>query len=893
MHSTRRPLAAALISGTLAVAMIPAVGGPWASASVSQVTAKVAVAAATPYQSPASGASVTNLMNLIAVTGDDTFSVSGAQSVVSIRLDSSPLDDLGAPSSIQLSANTLAPTVGSGFGVTAAGTTTAISVTAPTDYLWPTGGVVQLTNLNPSARVLTLQGAAPRGGSYGFTAWVNDGTGSNTVLDPGEPFTTGTLIVGGDVASFALNPPARVMGTGQTGTFAVTAKDAQGRNTFPVGDDTTGPWGSLTVTPATGVTVEVGGVTTSDGTGKLTARSFINPSYSILQGVASVKVTPTSNGQYTLRVGPGGTLPGTVTVADATLAVVPSATLLSAISSGPTANSSNPVTYTPQSSVAASNSATGLVYVPVSESTTTFAMTATSSSTVGQLLPYTVVDGSSGTEAGVSEGTFSAAIDASKKATIEITASDAQAGDLYYVVLGQGSNKVGYTVTYGAPALSITNLTTIPAKGSTQFAQTNSPVPIAASVTDQYGQALSDITVTSVPSVSTASSGVTDSAGSTVVTIPSAGSIVSQTVDFKIQAPLGTATAPTGQPVTILYNASGSPASLTVSSGAGNVAASASAIQNVDVSGANTASWAANSSTGWMPVIATVGGGTSGVPVTFSAPDVYFSATPGAASLTATGVKDGRLTANTGGGGTVTVYAKATKTGTASLTVAAGGLRDSIAWNVANVPGDARVVSVSPTSQEAKGRAQVTATVTDAFGNLVASAPLTFAEEGVGNFVSGASTLAAFTGPSGSVTVDVLSAAFGISNVIVTATATADYAGLPDSPVAGSPAGVSVGVGSITFQGAKGIVISASRTTSAGKSAIRVDGETKGFATDDTVIPYVKFPGGTDYVQGAARPTISESGDFTWTRRTGKKIYIYFTSADGQVKSNTIVIRAA
>jgi hypothetical protein len=60
----------------------------------------------------------------------------------------------------------------------------------------------------------------------------------------------------------------------------------------------------------------------------------------------------------------------------------------------------------------------------------------------------------------------------------------------------------------------------------------------------------------------------------------------------------------------------------------------------------------------------------------------------------------------------------------------------------------------------------------------------------------------------------------------------------------------------------------------------------------EQVAPWVKFPGQTGYTQGSARRTINAEGDFTWQRRTGKKIYVYFRSLDSDVRSNRIIIRS-
>lgn len=90
----------------------------------------------------------------------------------------------------------------------------------------------------------------------------------------------------------------------------------------------------------------------------------------------------------------------------------------------------------------------------------------------------------------------------------------------------------------------------------------------------------------------------------------------------------------------------------------------------------------------------------------------------------------------------------------------------------------------------------------------------------------------------------------------------------------------------------KSIAIMGERGTVKGKPGIVVDGVTTGFAEGDVVVPWIKFPGQTTYSEGSARPKIDESGEFYWQRKTGKKIYIYFTNEDGSVKSDRIIIQA-
>jgi len=88
------------------------------------------------------------------------------------------------------------------------------------------------------------------------------------------------------------------------------------------------------------------------------------------------------------------------------------------------------------------------------------------------------------------------------------------------------------------------------------------------------------------------------------------------------------------------------------------------------------------------------------------------------------------------------------------------------------------------------------------------------------------------------------------------------------------------------------ITITCERTTVSGKPGFQCDGVTSGFAAGSAFIPYFRFPGQTDYSQGIVRLTTDGEGSFTWSRKTGKKVYVYVTSSDGEVNSNRVTVLA-
>ena len=56
------------------------------------------------------------------------------------------------------------------------------------------------------------------------------------------------------------------------------------------------------------------------------------------------------------------------------------------------------------------------------------------------------------------------------------------------------------------------------------------------------------------------------------------------------------------------------------------------------------------------------------------------------------------------------------------------------------------------------------------------------------------------------------------------------------------------------------------------------------------VRPWIKFPGQLTYTEGTAVIPVATDGTFTWSRKSGKKIYVYI--AHGTVKSNTVTVSA-
>ena len=74
---------------------------------------------------------------------------------------------------------------------------------------------------------------------------------------------------------------------------------------------------------------------------------------------------------------------------------------------------------------------------------------------------------------------------------------------------------------------------------------------------------------------------------------------------------------------------------------------------------------------------------------------------------------------------------------------------------------------------------------------------------------------------------------------------------------------------------------SAVPAASVAATSVIVTGTSTGLGMGAIVRPMVKFPGQTSYTQDTASILVDEAGDFTWQRRTGKKIYVYVKTEDG------------
>ena len=87
----------------------------------------------------------------------------------------------------------------------------------------------------------------------------------------------------------------------------------------------------------------------------------------------------------------------------------------------------------------------------------------------------------------------------------------------------------------------------------------------------------------------------------------------------------------------------------------------------------------------------------------------------------------------------------------------------------------------------------------------------------------------------------------------------------------------------------KAIVITGSRGADGADRRITVRGTTVEMV-GAVVTPFFRFPGESSFREGSTTRTVDADGTFSWSRKTGRKIHIYFEG--GGVRSNRIIIAA-
>ncbi len=728
--------------------------------------------------------------------------------------------------------------------------------------------------------------AADGAGNYTLTARLLNTTN-------GAVLSTSTITV--TVTSAAGAPAASVLflnGSGNViGNIGVGADDSIASNLLATVNSTGGPY-----------------VILDDSI------SFTSNVSSLNLGTSPSASTATNYGVFAFVAGTGNNT-GAAGTKTLTASVVPVATSVGTGSlvynvgtEAPASGSTVVLTTTPQYDTTSGADDTWQVPPGTSTLTFSFALTnAAASSTV----PWNATSSAVGGGLAPAGGAATVTVD-SGTITLAANAAASASGKVVALTLGAAgdSNKKTVWVVFTAPTATVDT--------SPPIAKISTAAPIPGTITDQYGAALpgtwairllngaSQSCSAALTPIATTTASAT---GAFEVTVPAAfASATAGNATYTVCASNGFSTASANSTVT--FTATGGVVSLT---SLGYLASStqATSLPVVQVPGTgvvnlnNASLTSTQQSASTALTAATIAGAGTAfrltatvnpvAQVTFSGTDgvMFTEATAGsilwsAGSSTATVL----ATAGSGSSGTSTVSVYATKPGTHVVTMTAGTTTTTFSFKAGVARGSIRQITPIPTSITLKPNEFKATTVkaTDIYGNAVPDdSSITAALAGGGTIAPVAGTVMT-TDAAGVVTV-YYTAPLGTGTGKLVWTAGTYVSGT----IAGAPAAVYTTATDIVVSdggsGDKTIVIVGERGTVSGKPGIIVDGATTGLETGKTVIPYVRFPGG-EYTQGTARPAISAAGDFEWSRKTGKKSYVYFTNDDGAVTSNRIIIAA-
>jgi hypothetical protein len=98
-----------------------------------------------------------------------------------------------------------------------------------------------------------------------------------------------------------------------------------------------------------------------------------------------------------------------------------------------------------------------------------------------------------------------------------------------------------------------------------------------------------------------------------------------------------------------------------------------------------------------------------------------------------------------------------------------------------------------------------------------------------------------------------------------------------------------IAIGTLVAENAT-MAITGARATVSGRSGIKVTGQSTGLPEGTKLVPWFRFPGQTAFTEGWARILVDKDGGFTYTRKTGKRFYVYVATEDGAVTSNRVTI---
>jgi len=728
----------------------------------------------------------------------------------------------------------------------------------------------------------TIGISASKAGTYtGVATSYASGVAKDTVT-----FTFSTV---GAAASYSVAPASQTVSVGASADIAVSVVTSAGVPT------------QMSNTERIQVTTTAGTLTPTDGLLEYTDITAVSNEFSI---------TSASTATATLTASPLGAWPSAA--AQTATVTWSGAISTTAIGNIVVASPSNAINAGTQPSAATAT-------VPSGSSSITVQITGAAGNAAGDVIRLKAVS-NAGTPTGAYENVT---LDASKKGTATFTLGGlalVDSAQLTVTQVNSANSAVGgvqLVVTQADRDISTSTISATPSGANVR--KIGDTTNVTVTVLDQFDDPVSSAivgayratTVTGSP----ISAGTTDANGEASVPVTNASGIVSGTTEnysYQVQA-VGKTTTAINNDLQIQYTTTGAISSVSVAVSVGtspvtNTTTSIATLPYVLVPYDGTVNSAASGT-----YTVSTGAGTAGgeyvtfTPTTSPANSVDVTVPTGvkvATSLTSLIWSGGSQTATVTSGSPVYVFA--TKTGTHDVTFTSGGVTSTAKIQVATAPAASYNIAVSPASQtiQSGSFSTVTVTVTDVFGNPVPAATgagtggVTLSATGEVLFGGLSNTTNVTTGADGTAAVSIVAGNAGSGSITAgpqggsSTTTPAWVAGY--TPPTGAPSPVTSAAAEITVtpSSTKSITITGERGTVSGKPGIMVDGLTVGFAEGDLMVPHIKFPGQTSYSEGSARPAVDADGEFYWQRKTGKKIYVYFTNEDGSVKSDRIIIQA-
>ncbi len=411
----------------------------------------------------------------------------------------------------------------------------------------------------------------------------------------------------------------------------------------------------------------------------------------------------------------------------------------------------------------------------------------------------------------------------------------------------------------------------------------------------------------------------TDSTGRTTVSVapPDDTHVGPATIVFTTTLPSGTPYVPMTPPlVRVTYSETGQATALTVAQPQSTPSTIGPTTQQavipyVVVPYTGSAATSAGTPGTWtLPTSTSVGIGTAaGTMVAFtptSVPAAEITVTaPEGVSLSERSSRSwdagvAQLTVDSG----TTVYAFSTKVGVHAVTFASGTLRTKASFRVATTASAAYSVDVTADDTiPVRSFAIARVSVLDAFGNPVPATTddsgglLATASDQI--LLSGLQTQrSVYTDDSGSARLTLIAGgSVGAGRLAVAPLAGGRTPAWQPGfkPPLGFPAprptaAIDIRVVDAAEPTRASIAIAGQRTLVRNRAGILVDGTSVGLMPEAILRPWVRIAGQSAFAQGTAQIRPDEAGDFTWSRRGGKKVYVYVATSDGSLRSNRITI---